>query len=204
MTTSTFETSAGARHPALITARRPPSVTAPPTRRDNRRPGPHGPGSSGPRPQGPGQGRRGTGNAADAPAAARRAQPHWWFADRLVEVLSGRRPVGWMLGHTSGEAAYERLWQLASQGVLRPPKGRPTPLVRRCGYRAPAPGVREAFARVCSGDALRALAGRRGRGADPRGRGAGGAGGGRGGPPPHDEILSTGEGIRRASGRSGG
>ena len=159
MTTSTFDTATAARRPARTGTRRPPATTAPPARRDNRRPGP-----SGPRPHRPGHDHQG------AVESARRAQPHWWFADRLVEVLSGRRPAAWMLGHTSGEAAHERLWQLASQGVLRPPKGRPAPRVRDCGYRAPAPGVREAFARVCSGDALRALAFRLELGDDRRWR----------------------------------
>ncbi|WP_269857668.1 Rv3235 family protein [Streptomyces sp. RPT161] len=162
MTTSTFDPAADARRPARTTARRPPTVTAPPARRDNRRPGPPGPGSPGPRPHRPGHH-----TSADT---ARQAQPHWWFADRLVEVLSGRRPAAWMLGHTSGEAAYERLWQLASQGALRPPKGHPAPRVHGCGYRAPAPGVREAFARVRFGDTLRALAFRLELGTDRRWR----------------------------------
>jgi hypothetical protein len=157
MTTSMFDTPAAARRPARTTTRRPSTLTAPPARRDIRRPGPPGP-----RPHRPGR--------APGEPAARRAQPHWWFADRLVEVLSGRRPASWMLGHTSGEAAHERLWQLACQGVLRPPKGRPTPRVHGCDYRTPAPGVREAFARVRSGDALRALAFRLELGADRRWR----------------------------------
>ncbi|PWI45603.1 hypothetical protein CK485_03605 [Streptomyces sp. ICBB 8177] len=127
--------------------RRTPSVTAPPSRRDARRPG-----------------------ALPVRQTTRRVQPHRWFADRLLEVLSGQRPVAWMLGHTAGEAAYDRLWQLAAQGVLRPPKGRPVPLVRGCGCRVVAPGVLEAFARVASGDASRALAFRLERGADLRWR----------------------------------
>ncbi|WP_252396170.1 Rv3235 family protein [Streptantibioticus parmotrematis] len=153
---------AGRRAPRPL--RRTPSVTAPPSRRDARRPG-----ALPVR-----QGTRGAAPAAAAPDAvrrdARRAQPHRWFADRLLEVLSGQRPVAWMLGHTAGEAAYDRLWQLASQGVLRPPKGRPVPLVRGCGCRAVAPGVLEAFARVASGDASRALAFRLERGIDLRWR----------------------------------
>lgn len=122
--------------------------TAPPTRHDPRRPG-------------------------RAPAAARQAphpQPHRWFADRLLDVLSGRRPVTWMLGHTTGETTYDQLWELAAQGVLRPPKGRPTPLVRRCGYGVPTPGVLESYALIASGDALRALAFRLEYGADRRWR----------------------------------
>ncbi len=159
MTTSAFDTATSARRPARTATRRPPAGTAPPTRRDNRRPGPSGPGSASPRSRRP-----------DSADHARWAQPHWWFADRLVEVLSGRRPASWMLGHTSGEAAYERLWQLACQGVLCPPKGHPTPRVHGCDYRAPAPGVREAFARIRCANTLRALAFRLELGTDRRWR----------------------------------
>jgi hypothetical protein len=130
--------------------------TAPPARHDTRRPGP-----------GPGRLRPPEVSPADA---ARQRQAHYWFADRLLEVLSGQRPAGWMLRHMSGEATYDRLWQLAAQGVLRPPAGQPTPIVKRCDKRAPAPDVLEAFARIASGDALRALAFRLERGLDQRWR----------------------------------
>ncbi len=133
--------------------RRTAATTAPPSRTDTRRPGPA--------------------RRAPGPTAAEEAQrrhPHWWFAERLVEVLSGRRPIGRLMGHIAGEAVYERLWRLAAHGVLRPPAGRPVPVVRRCDHRAPAPGVLEVFARVASGDALRALAFRLERGGDGRWR----------------------------------
>jgi Family of unknown function (DUF6459) len=130
--------------------------TAPPARRDTRRPNPR-PGRRKP--------------FAVSPAeAARRQQAHYWFADRLLEVLSGQRPASWMLRHMSGEATYDQLWQLAAQGVLHPPAGKPTPVVERCDKRAPAPDVLEAFARIASGDTLRALAFRLERGLDQRWR----------------------------------
>lgn len=144
MTTSTHPGATAHDRRAQRPARRTPTVTAPPSRRDTRRPG-------------------GT-------PATRPAQPHRWFADRLLDVLSGRHPVARMLGHTCGESTYDRLWELATQGALRPPHGRPTPRVRRCGYGIPAPGVLEAYALVASGDALRALAFRLEYGADRRWR----------------------------------
>ncbi len=157
MTTSTSTGPSGTGRTATRPVRRTPSVTAPAGRADTRRPGPGGPAA-----------RRA--DAAAAAARIERRQPHRWFADRLLDVLSGRRPVSWMLGHTRGEAAYERLWQLASHGVLRPPAGRPSPRVRRCGHRSPAPGVLEAYAVLASGEAVRALAFRLERGADRRWR----------------------------------
>jgi hypothetical protein len=129
--------------------------TAPPARRDTRRPSQ------------PGRRRPFAVSPADA---ARQRQAHYWFADRLLEVLSGQRPAGWMLRHMAGGDAYDRLWQLAAQGVLRPPAGRPAPVVERCDKRAPAPDVLEAFARIASGETLRALAFRLERGIDRRWR----------------------------------
>ncbi|AEW94369.1 MULTISPECIES: Rv3235 family protein [Streptomycetaceae] len=108
------------------------------------------------------------------PATARRAGPvpgaPRWFADRLVEVLSGRRPASWLLSHTGGADTYDRLWDLAARGVLRPPAGHPAPVVRRCGCRPARPGALEVFATVASGPAVRALAFRLERGADQRWR----------------------------------
>jgi hypothetical protein len=133
---------------------RRPATTGPATRRDPRRPGPAI--------------RPGSPPAFIAPRPAER-RPHRWFAQRLLDVLSGRRPIGWMLGHVSGPA-YDRLWELAGRTVLRPPAGRPTPVLRRCGYASPAPGVLEAYALIASGTALRALAFRLERGQDHRWR----------------------------------
>ncbi|MDI5972556.1 Rv3235 family protein [Streptomyces sp. SL13] len=131
-------------------AHRGPGVTAPPGRRDTRRPG------TGPR-------------VPAVPDAAER-RPHRWFADRLLDVLTGRHPVSRMLGHTAGPAAYDRLWELSVSGLLRPPAGRPTPRVSRCGFRTPAPGVRESWALLACGDTCRALAFRLEHGLDRRWR----------------------------------
>lgn len=106
--------------------------------------------------------------AAAAVARARRQRPHYWFADRLLAVLSGQRPVHWMLGHTIGEG-YEQLIRLAPGAPLRPAE-RVTPVVRDCGEYHPGPGVIEAFARIGSGERVSAMAFRLERGADQRWR----------------------------------
>lgn len=100
--------------------------------------------------------------------ARRQHTPHYWFADRLLAVLSGQRPVHWMLGHTIGEA-YEQLVRLAPGAPLRPAE-RVTPVVRHCGEYHPGPGVIEAFARITSGDRVSAMAFRLEQGADQRWR----------------------------------
>ncbi|WP_231633522.1 Rv3235 family protein, partial [Streptomyces clavuligerus] len=106
--------------------------------------------------------------AASAVARARRQRPHYWFADRLLAVLSGQRPVHWMLGHTVGDA-YEQLVRLAPGAPLRP-ADRVTPVVRECGEYQPGPGVIEAFARIRSGERVSAMAFRLERGPDQRWR----------------------------------
>ena len=61
-------------------------------------------------------------SAAALPARGGRSATgsrRYWFAERLLAVLSGQRPVHWMLGHTVGEA-YEQLVGLASHAPLRP------------------------------------------------------------------------------------
>ncbi|WP_328677285.1 Rv3235 family protein [Streptomyces sp. NBC_00322] len=121
------------------------------------------------RPAGRQDQRRPAAVAATAMARARRQdKPHYWFADRLLAVLSGRRPVHWMLGHTIGEA-YEQLVRLAPGAPLRPAE-RVTPVVRHCGEYHPGPGVIEAFARIGSGDRVSAMAFRLEQGADQRWR----------------------------------
>ncbi|MGW3507891.1 Rv3235 family protein [Streptomyces sp. NPDC000994] len=77
------------------------------------------------------------------------------FADRLLAVLSGQRPVHWMLRHTAGRAYDELAW-LAERGTLRTRGARP--VVRDIGYYEPRPGAVEAFARIGAGDQLRAMA----------------------------------------------
>ncbi|MGK5638884.1 Rv3235 family protein [Streptomyces sp. URMC 126] len=96
--------------------------------------------------------------------------PRYWFAEQLLLTLSGQRPVYRMLGYTL-PAAYDLLVELAPQAPLRPrlPDGG-TPVVHRCDQFQPRPGVIEAFARIGSGDRVRALAFRLEQGTDRRWR----------------------------------
>ncbi|MEU3335315.1 Rv3235 family protein [Streptomyces sp. NPDC006668] len=89
------------------------------------------------------------------------------FADRLLAVLSGQRPVHWMLRHTAGRA-YDELARLAEHGPLRTRGTRP--VVRDIGYCVPRPGAIEAFARIGAGEQLRAMAFRLEQGTDLRWR----------------------------------
>ncbi|WP_329350614.1 Rv3235 family protein [Streptomyces sp. NBC_01261] len=90
------------------------------------------------------------------------------FADRLLAVLSGQRPVHWMLRHTAGRA-YDELARLAEHGPLRATRGT-RPVVRDIGYYVAREGAVEAFARIGAGDQVRAMAFRLERGADLRWR----------------------------------
>ncbi|MGC9536339.1 Rv3235 family protein [Streptomyces sp. UG1] len=89
------------------------------------------------------------------------------FADRLLLVLSGQRPVHSMLRHTAGRAYDELAW-LAERGPLRTRGTRP--VVRDIGYFEPRPGALEVFARIGAGDQLRAMAFRLEQGGDLRWR----------------------------------
>ncbi|MFI6015562.1 Rv3235 family protein [Streptomyces sp. NPDC051243] len=89
------------------------------------------------------------------------------FADRLLLVLSGQRPVHSMLRHTAGRAYDELAW-LADRSPLRARGTRPE--VRDIGYFEPRPGAIEAFARIGAGEQLRAMAFRLERGGDLRWR----------------------------------
>ncbi|WP_078916736.1 Rv3235 family protein [Streptomyces viridochromogenes] len=89
------------------------------------------------------------------------------FADRLLLVLSGQRPVHSMLRHTAGRAYDELAW-LAERGPLRTRGARP--VVRDIGYFEPRPGAIEVFARIGAGDQLRAMAFRLEQGGDLRWR----------------------------------
>lgn len=127
-------------------------------------------------------GRRDTRRPAPAPRPVRLG-PHHWFAERLLAVVSGLRPVHSLLGHTVGPA-YEQLVVLAPAEHLR---GRLRPVVRQCGRFTPGPGVIEAFARIATGDRMTAMAFRLEQGPDLRWRcaavelhGPGPAGGGGG------------------------
>ncbi|MEV0018468.1 Rv3235 family protein [Streptomyces tendae] len=89
------------------------------------------------------------------------------FAELLLGVLSGRRPVHSMLRHTVGRA-YDDLAHLAERGPLRT-RGA-SPVVRDIGYFEPRPGALEVFARIGAGDRLRAMAFRLEQGRDLRWR----------------------------------
>ncbi|MGW0944436.1 Rv3235 family protein [Streptomyces sp. NPDC002623] len=91
------------------------------------------------------------------------------FADRLLAVLTGQRPVHFMLRHTLGRA-YDDLAHLAERGPLRATAHSARPVVRDIGYYVPRPGAIEAFARIGAGDRLRAMAFRLELGTDRRWR----------------------------------
>ncbi|MET8782535.1 Rv3235 family protein [Streptomyces sp. NPDC004589] len=137
----------------------------PPVRHDTRRPGPA------PRRSAPGRGTSRTASAPAAPAPSGpvvpQPRPTDLFADRLVSVLSGRRPVHSMLRHTAGRAYDELAW-LAERGPLRTRGSHP--VVRDIGYYVPRPGAIEAFARIGAGGSLRAMAFRLECGPDHRWR----------------------------------
>ncbi|WP_028815026.1 Rv3235 family protein [Streptomyces flavidovirens] len=143
--------------------------TRPQGRRDQRRPATTPPART--RPRTPTPTRAPAPTPTPAPTAPRhphhRPTPHEQFAERLLAVLSGRRPVHWMLGHTIGEA-YEQLVQLAPRTPLRT-RGT-LPVVRTCGGFHPRPGVVEAFASIAAGDQVRAMAFRLEQGRDLRWR----------------------------------
>ncbi|MFI5796178.1 Rv3235 family protein [Streptomyces sp. NPDC051677] len=169
--------------------------TRPPGRRDTRRPAgapPRTPGSGSRPPGTPGTG-TGTGSptrtrpadtrpttaqplTAHSPTVpvqtprrpASQPRPTDLFADRLLAVLTGRRPVHFMLRHTLGRA-YDDLAHLAESGPLRTAHGT-RPVVRDIGYYVPRPDAIEAFARIGAGDRLRAMAFRLERGTDHRWR----------------------------------
>ncbi|MFD6496619.1 Rv3235 family protein [Streptomyces sp. NPDC060188] len=154
----------------------------PPGRQDSRRPGstpPRGPGAGTPvrrpggsPPQDPAP--SAAPSAARAPETARGGvrpatgpRPTDVFAERLLAVLSGTRPVHCMLRHTAGRAYDELVW-LAERGALRARGTRP--VIRDIGYYVARPGAVEAFARIGAGDQLRAMAFRLEQGPDLRWR----------------------------------
>ncbi|HET9380448.1 MAG TPA: Rv3235 family protein [Streptomyces sp.] len=151
-------TATGTRRPITLTTGRR-RATRPPARAANAavRPAP-----------GAGHAIRATSVPADAAhGPVPQPEPTDLFADRLLAVLSGRRPVHWMLRHTAGPA-YDDLVRLAERRPLRT-RG-PHPVVRDIGYFEPRPGAIEAFARIGAGDRLRAMAFRLERGRDLRWR----------------------------------
>ncbi|WP_418957369.1 Rv3235 family protein [Streptomyces tritici] len=134
------------------------------TRPRTTRPGTARPGNARPGNLRPGEGsrRRTPVRALPAPAL---------FAERLLAVLSGERPVHWMLGQTVGPA-YEQLVQLAP-GVPFGGRGGVRPVLRRCRVqqdRAVEPRVMEVSAVVATGERVRAMAFRLERATDRRWR----------------------------------
>ncbi|MCX4748718.1 Rv3235 family protein [Kitasatospora sp. NBC_01287] len=73
------------------------------------------------------------------------------FALRLVEVLSGLRPIGQLARHTTHDG-YRLLARLAGQGPLRRPGQPQRPRLARVHESAPAAGVLEVCVRVESGE----------------------------------------------------
>ncbi|MFC9299189.1 Rv3235 family protein [Streptomyces sp. NPDC057011] len=124
---------------------------------------------SGRRPGGPARtrpaGRRDP-RGPSAPPRAPHQGPHHWFAERLLAVVCGLRPVHSLLGHTVGPA-YEQLVVLAPSSPLR---DHLRPVVRGCGRFTPGPGVIEAFARIATGERTTAMAFRLEQGPDLRWR----------------------------------
>lgn len=166
----------------VMTRTRRHSGGRPPGRQDSRRPGstpPRTPGAGTPaRPPGggspPGPVPSAPPSAVSAPEAAHggarfsvRPRPTDVFAERLLAVLSGTRPVHCMLRHTAGRAYDELVW-LAERGALRARGTRP--VIRDIGYYVARPGAVEAFARIGAGDRLRAMAFRLEQGPDLRWR----------------------------------
>ncbi|MET7985311.1 MULTISPECIES: Rv3235 family protein [unclassified Streptomyces] len=168
--------------------------TRPPGRRDSRRPGgapPRAPGAPArtpgdspprartsatapttPAADAPPRGEAGTARTLTTPPEGARhtapgPRPTDVFAERLLAVLSGARPVHCMLRHTAGRA-YDELIRLAERGPLRTRGTRP--VVRDIGYYVARPGAVEAFARIGAGDQLRAMAFRLEQGPDLRWR----------------------------------
>ncbi|WP_177246749.1 Rv3235 family protein [Actinacidiphila alni] len=85
--------------------------------------------------------------------------PHVWFAGRLLDVLTGRRPLTSLAGRVRDEA-YQRLWELhaARADWRRRVRGR-TPYVYRCRCFRTADGALEVAAVVAlDQDVFRALA----------------------------------------------
>ncbi|WP_324784187.1 Rv3235 family protein [Streptomyces sp. H51] len=160
------------RAPGGGPARTAPGDGRPPGARGNGPAAAGGPADARPAP-GPGRATGGTasraraGTPGTAPAPTAPPRPTDVFADRLLAVLSGQRPVHWMLRHTAGRA-YDELARLAERGPLRTRRARP--VVRDIGYFVPRPGAIEAFARIGAGDQLRALAFRLEQGPDLRWR----------------------------------
>ncbi|WP_245685113.1 Rv3235 family protein [Streptomyces exfoliatus] len=157
---ATLASTAAAAAPAPATTPQPhPGTASTRPRAPRPRTAPGGP--AGTRPRGPA-------GAHPRTAPPRTLPPHTVFAERLLAVLSGERPVHWMLGHTVGEA-YEQLVRIAPETPLR--SLGPRPVLRRCSVQVDAGRTAvEAFATIATGPRVRAMAFRLERGADQRWR----------------------------------
>ncbi|MEV5612887.1 Rv3235 family protein [Streptomyces sp. NPDC052225] len=107
----------------------PRRTTRPPTRRDSRRP------------------------ARITPQPP--PHPTELFADRILLVLTGHKPLHWFARHTTGHAFEDLLWLLAHRPL---PRTGPRPRVHDIGRCQPDTGVYEVFARIAVGPRLHALA----------------------------------------------
>ncbi|BFO22070.1 hypothetical protein SHKM778_84580 [Streptomyces sp. KM77-8] len=112
-------------------------------------------------------GRPRAGDRAPVRPAVPQPQPTDRFAELLLAVLSGQRPVHAMLRHTAGRA-YDDLVRLAERVPLRTRGVRP--VVRDIGWFEPREGAIEVFARIGAGTRLRAMAFRLEQGRDLRWR----------------------------------
>ncbi|MEZ0158867.1 Rv3235 family protein [Streptomyces griseorubens] len=162
-------TGSGTRVPSGTRHRRPGGSPAHPGAAPVGAPADHGRQAGGTPPEVP---RRAEGGAVSArPGGVLRGvpqpRPTDRFAEMLVAVLSGQRPVHAMLRHSAGQA-YDELIRLAERGPLRTRGARP--VVRDIGWFVPREGAIEAFARIGAGDRLRAMAFRLERGRDLRWR----------------------------------
>lgn len=148
--TSTYATRTPAGEPSVPrpAADRPGGArSGPPGRRDPRRPGPR-----------------------STPRARRRPTAHRWFAEQLVLVLSGRRPVHALLGHLRG-AAFDQVAGLATTAPLVPRGAdRRAAVLASLHARRVREDVIEACARVTTGGRDRAMAFRLEAGEDRRWR----------------------------------
>ncbi|MFI1871404.1 MULTISPECIES: Rv3235 family protein [Streptomyces] len=89
------------------------------------------------------------------------------FAERLVLVLSGQRPMHWVARHIAN-TAFDELARLAELRPLCTDGHRPT--IHRIGHYQPHPETYEVFVRIAAGPRLRALAFRLTLGADRKWR----------------------------------
>jgi hypothetical protein len=85
--------------------------------------------------------------------------PHIWFADRLLGILTGRRPLACLAGLITDED-YDRLWDLTNARADWRHRARGhMPSLRRCRWTAAGQGALEVTAVVAlTRDCVRAIA----------------------------------------------